>query len=420
MIEGAVRKWILPEYSNEVFAVKDVVLFLAFATYVTRRPQRMPKGPSLMVWVFWALIAISYAAIGGFTLENLIGLRYYLAPLPLLVIIPELIRTPEDLTQIAKWTVRIALPIGVLATVQYFSPPDSRINSYAWSVDEAGATFGLGDALQPDRARVTGTFSYISTYASFLTAAWVLAWLCLLHSKSRFDRWLSAIGLVLTSFNMGMNGSRLLLLTAVATGLPFSIALVRQLGSIRTQALALAVIFGVGYIGTSIFEPFALTAERGDMAEALERISGALLTPYTTLSEADLVGSGIGYTFGGLEQLGFRTSTPFDEINLDRIGVEVGVFGYAYLLFLKLFMLWKTVRAYMVVNSTHIRHWLMAALLIQLNSMWQIPFYNSVAAIFYFSAIGLVYWVEAQFGAVKRAVPPGLFQGTEPAWSSRR
>ena len=398
IVEGAIRKWILPEYSNEVFAVKDVILLLAFISYVGQRPVRMPKASDLAIWLFWALAVVVYAGIGGFSLVSLIGLRYYLAPLPLLLIIPELIRNPEDLDRAAVWAVRLAIPIGILGVIQYFSPPDSRLNSYAWSTEEIGSTFGVEGGLTPDRPRVTGTFSYISTYASFLSVVWVLGWLSALHSARKFDRRLAGFTLILVGFNMAMNGSRALLLVAAISGLPFAIALIRQLGTFRTQFIFAAFLATVVYVGESIFEPFALTADRGDAEEAATRVWGAVLTPYYTLSEIDLVGQGIGTTFGGFEQLGYRVSLAFDEINLDRVGIELGVVGYVFVLGLKLMMLVKTFAVYTRERSARLRHWALAALLIQLSTSWQIPIYNSIAAVFYFSAFGLVYWIQKEQG----------------------
>lgn len=396
IVEGAIRKWVLPEYSNQIFAIKDFILLAAFVAYIAQRPKRIPKASSLAIWIFWALMVIGFGAIGSFSLESLIGMRYYLAPLPLLVIVPELIRNPGDLDRAAAWAVRLAIPIGILGIVQYLSPSESRLNSYAWSTEEIGTTFGIGNSLSPDRARVTGTFSYISTYASFLSAVWVFAWISLLHSQRWSGRLLAGSSLILIAFNMAMNGSRSLLVIAAVSGIPFAIALVRQLGSFRSQVLFAVIVIATMYAGTNIFEPFVLTADRGDDQEAFERILGALFAPYVTLSIIDVIGNGIGSTFGGFELLGIRASTGFDEINLDRVGIELGIIGYSFLLVIKVLMVAKTLRAYLREPPGSLRHWALAALLIQVSTVWQIPFYNAVAAVFYFGAIGFIYWLEGE------------------------
>ena len=400
VVEGAIRKWVLPEYSNAAFLLKDIVLFTAFAVYLLQRRRNFPLSQDVAIWSIWALLVAGYAVIAGFSFESLVGLRYYLAPLPLVLLVPSLIQSSGDLERVAAWAVRLSVPIGILAVVQYFSPVDSPLNTYAWGGEE-GSSFGVEDEgffSGVARPRVTATFSYISTYAAFLSASWLLAWVSLLRGRSTVDRWLAGGALILTAFNMGMNGSRALLLVAIITGLPFLISLLKQLGNLRAQLVVMGLILAVATVGVSFFEPFALTAERGgDTEEVIERISGVLLTPYATLSEVPFFGAGIGSTFGGYEQLGYRDAVAgFDEINLDRVGVELGVVGYLLLLALKILMIAKAIRVYFRLPPGDLRYWALAALLIQLSSYWQIPFYNAVAAIYYFCAIGLVYWLDGE------------------------
>jgi hypothetical protein len=300
---------------------------------------------------------------------------------------------------LAAWAVRLSIPIGVLGIVQYLSSPDDPLNVYAWHGEQKSATFGLtlGELFSDQwRPRVTATFSYISTYASFLAVSWLLAWLSVLHGRRRVDRWIAGCGLVLIAFNMAMNGSRGLLIVAAVTAVPFAVALIRQLGMFRTQFLAVLGVLAIGYVGLSVLEPFALTASRADTEEATGRIAGQMLLPFATLAEVDFAGTGIGTTFGGYEQLGHGAIPKFDEVNLDRIGIEMGVPGYLYLVFVKILMIMKAFRVYRAARPVTLRRWALAALLVQISSVWHVPFYNSVAATVYFCAIGLVYWIEAE------------------------
>jgi hypothetical protein len=86
---------------------------------------------------------------------------------------------------------------------------------------------------------------------------------------------------------------------------------------LRTQVLAICAGLAVVYVGSMVFEPFALTAMRGDPEEALKRLIDALLMPYNVMSEVGL-GSGIGTMFAGLQDLGVQlVGEGFDE-GLDR------------------------------------------------------------------------------------------------------
>lgn len=420
VVEGAIRKWFLPELSNAVFALKDVMLASAFAAFALSGQTRLPKSQAMVLWVAWVALAMAHAVIAGFSLQAIIGLRYYLAPLPLIVIIPALIRDPDDLDRLASWAVWLTFPIGALAIAQYFSPLDSPLNTYAWGGDEVSSFGNEDDGYLTDspRARVTSTFSYISTYAAFLAASWLLAWLAVLRGKTAFDRWLAGAALLMIAFNMGMNGSRALVLVALLSGMPFAWMLLRKIGAVWGQVLVACLAAVVAYAGARIFEPFVLTVQRGDEAEALERIRGMLMTPLATLASVDFFGMGIGHTFGGFEQIGEQLIIEgFDEVNVDRIGIETGYVGYTLLLVIKFAMLAKSFGVHSRLRGHSLRPWALAALLIQFGSHWQIPFYNAVAAISYFSAIGLVYWLDERLRAGAVA---GYGAIAGPAWDRFR
>ena len=395
ILEGAVRKWLLPGYGTEVFLLKDVVLGFSFIAYVLQSDRRMPASGDFAIWMVWPVLVLIFAVIDGFSLPALVGMRYYLAPLPLLLLIPALLRRPEELDGFARWAVMSAFPIGLLAIVQYNSPLDSPINTYAWGA-EGISSFGIEDS-GIERARVTGTFSYISTFAAYLTGVWMLGWLWLLHAVRTRDRVVALSGLVVILVNMGMNGSRSLLLIALVTGIPFAFAFFRRLGFFRSQLVigAMVVAMGLAVSTVAIFEPVALTLERGDADEAAERIENTLFMPLMTLADVDWLGEGIGTTFGGYEQIGYRVSKPFDELRVDRVGIELGIMGYVFLIVAKIAMWWKTIRLVRDVRrDDRLRDWCIVALVIQLNPPWGIPFYNAIAAILYFAALGLVYWID--------------------------
>jgi hypothetical protein len=80
-------------------------------------------------------------------------------------------------------------------------------------------------------------------------------------------------------------------------------------------------------------------------------------------------------------------------------------------------MLAKSFGVYSRLRGQSLRPWALAALLIQFGSHWQIPFYNAVAAISYFSAIGLVYWLDERLRA---GVAAGYGAMAGPVWDRFR
>ena len=413
ILEGAVRKWLLPQYGSEVFVVKDLVLLTASVAYLLGR-YRPARTRDLWIWALWIGVVLALGLASGASIQTVVGLRYYLAPLPILLIVPALLRDVRDLDSFARWAVRLSFPIGLLAIIQYNSPVDSVLNTYAWGNEGGIATFGVESAdfeRTIEHARVTGTFSYISTFAAFLSAAWILAWLSLLHSRSRRDGVLAGLSLVLTFVNMGMNGSRSLLAFAAVTGVPLLFVFFSRHGLTRSRGFIVTVCVGIAVLlgAAAILRPAELTLERGDAEEGIDRAMNVLSMPIATLQDSTWAGEGLGSTFGGYEELGLAAVQGFDEIHVDRIGLELGLVGYAFMLLAKLIAFWRTFRLIGRAPKGPIRDWAAVALILQMNPPWSIPFYNSIAAIVYFAAVALVYWLDMQvdrlhvFDAARRA-----------------
>lgn len=396
VFEGALRKWILPEFQALIFSLKDLVLGAAFVAFILQQWRWTVRQEDLLPWFAWLGLIFVHLIGTGFSYEALVGLRYYLAPLPLILLVPSLLRRPEDLDRVAAWAVRIAIPICILAIVQYYSPLDSPINRYVWGDEDSVSSFGVESDIEFARPRVTATFSYISTFAAFLNAVWIFGWLSMLHARDGATRAIAGLGLVLIAFGMAMNGSRSLLLLAALTALPFAWATLRRLRSFTVQLSVLGALLAALFAGATVFEPFMLTVERGDAGEMAERVRGILLLPFTTVSTITWFGAGIGSTFGGFEQLGLQGSEGFDEVNLDRVGIELGVIGYVFSLALKALVVGKAIAVYFRAPTAELRHWCLSALMLYLGSNWQVPIYNAISATFFFAAVGLVYWIDAE------------------------
>lgn len=416
VLEGALRKWVWPEFSNELFALKDIILGFALVAWLgSRGSVRVALRPrEIGLWVGWLLLAVGYSVVDGFGVQSLIGLRYYLAPLPLLWLVPAMLRDLPDLNRFAVRYLWVALAIMALGTYQYLSPLESAINRYAWrsEVGELIAGFGLGEdsllGISQNRPRITGSFSFISPYAVYLQAVWLIAWVMLLQSTRRSERLFATVVLVAILVNIAMTGSRAPLLLSLVFAVPFAVMALRTFKGFWYQFSALAAFLAIPYLSVSLLsEPFQAVLERDEgAADAVIRILGALLTPLSTFAAMQAFGDGIGSSFGGFQELGRVTVavSSFDEIFHDRIGIELGVLGYVLVLVIKLTMITKAFLLSLEARTKRILYWAIAALCYQLSFGWQIPVYNSVAAIFYFSAIGLVYWLRAENEKVVREV----------------
>ena len=404
VLDGALRKWALPEYGAELFALKDVVLLVTFATFMSGKKHhfdRLALGNrhSLLIvtWIALCLISLTISSKG---LSNIIGLRYYLLPWLVATIMPAVMAGGEAITERRALALfLIALPIGILGAIKFGTSPDAAIKQYAGGslgtargavVDAAGA--GAARAA----ARVTGTFSFISTYAVFLQFVWLCGLALLLRQRSFWKIIGLGGGLALVFANMFMTGSRGVVLLSMLSTLPFAwlwlSETLREFGRVSGKFWAGVIFAAIALTTMPIL--FNAVIERNLAAEdAVERISGTLLMPIYTFSEGSMLGTGIGETFLGVGELrgaSGMTEMRYEEVIQDRVGVEFGVFGYAFFLFAKIWLVISAFKLYKGARTSYIKVWSLVSLVYQLQFIWQIPVYNAVASVFYFACVGAV------------------------------
>src|SRR5688572_29158035 len=159
VFEGALRKWFLPSFSNELFLLKDLLLGVAFVAYCSSR-EAVPRNRYLdptdnLIWIIWmSLFTISLFA-SGISVTSLGSYRYFIAVLPIVVLLPVALRGYDELQSVARIHLFLAIGVGLLGIVQFLSPADSVINVYVrqGSSSEAPsgvATFGDMDSAEFD------------------------------------------------------------------------------------------------------------------------------------------------------------------------------------------------------------------------------------------------------------------------------
>ncbi|MBI4913943.1 MAG: hypothetical protein HY823_14525 [Acidobacteria bacterium] len=410
VLEGALRKWLLPAFSNALFLVKDVIVLalvfvLGFRSWRPHapRPPAWSRGEALLL-AFWPLLFGGFALGGEEPLTTLLGLRYYLVMVPLAVALPLVVEDLGDLNRMAWRYLLMSLPVLTLGLIQFASPQDAFINRYAWrnAMTEDVALFFS------DRVRITGTFSYISPFAAYLQALFPVA-LALFAFGAHGSRRLF-LGLLAALFllEVAMTGSRATFLICLLTGGGFLLFILPQALRARGRGLSLAV----GFVLASTFlyqqqDVFLLLKERNEIAEDAEgRVKGVLYSPFRTLEEMPFSGEGIGSTFQGVRELSSRTErVVFAEVVHDRIGVETGFLGLVFVLLFKGVFLFRTTGLLWRMGQGPARAWAFASLAVQVSSLWSIPVYNSVAATFFFGAIGV-------YGLLRRLEKQGVLRGS--------
>ena len=396
LLEGAVRKWVFPGLSNEIFLVKDALLWGTFlnalgAMWSERRVRPAIRIVGAATFFFGALFLLT-----PISLSSAIGLRYYLSGLPLLALVPYLVGDTRDLERVAKWALLVTLPLLVLAVVQYQSPPGSPINRYVGGINVPDvAVFGVLAA--PDRARVTSTFSYISPYGAYLQTMCVVAWVALLVSTRR--QLLSAAMVALILGSMAFTGAR----GVAAYGLVVSVVLMGfGLWHGALSRIAGGILFGGALlVGLSPFflgdATDMLLARAGQTQDFPGRVAAFAVAPFTTFSDAELLGTGMGTTSvaaGEVLGTGADGEATFSELDHDRVGIELGVVAYSLLFGFKMILLAMTAALLLRPTTFTEKSWILGAFMVQILSGLVIPFHNTIANAAYLGAVGLSFWLR--------------------------
>jgi len=399
VLEGALRKWLLPSFSNELFLLKDLILLgvvVGFAGQgIFHRNFIQPvftRNESLLLCL-WFFFFLAYIPLSGFSVISIIGCRYYLIMIPVMLILPRVFSSLKDFNNLSRRYLWLAFFVSLLGIVQFFSPPDALVNRYAWG------NASMNVAQMGNKARITGTFSYISPYAFYLQLMFLVA--LAQFSLAERDRVRIPLGAIaaLLFINIVMTGSRAPFLISSILAIPFLFMAIKDMATRRGQFVSIfAAFLVIGLFFVQFGNTFSMLSDRNRGARDTEgRIMGALLTPFITLHDTSLVGAGLGATFMGVREInGSEEDTSFDEVNADRVGIEVGVFGYLFVLFFKLFFLGKSLALYWRSTDRTIKTWAFVVLGYQLSLLWSIPVYNSVASVFYFASIGLYVFLRKQ------------------------
>jgi hypothetical protein len=270
--------------------------------------------------------------------------------------------------------------------------------SYDADVEAAGTGFGTG---YYDLVRTSGTFSYISGYATFLSFVSFLAIGYNMARGWRLKKNISPIlALVLAVGAMFTTGSRGPVFTLIATGpiilwLAASNGLLSSRTAMRLCVLIPVLAFGALSISPRATEAFMARAGSGDSSYTLMRVFSPLDQTIEVLSDGPVLGFGIGATnnaafiiMGTTDQ--WWLHGLFVEDEMARVTEELGVIGLLLNYFLRCLIAAFSFRwgrsfkdpAYRALG-------IVLAVYLALGIASPIIF-NPTAALYYWGALGLV------------------------------
>ncbi len=345
IFEGALRKWLVPQFSAPLLIIRDPV---AIAIYVLAlRARLFPFNTyvvsltiiALLSWAAGIIVLSPFVALKTVLLITAYGVRSNFLHLPLIFIIPAVMDL-EDVKRVGWWTIVGMIPMGFLMALQFNASPESFLNRAA-GVGE-GMQLGAGGG----KIRPPGPFSFISGAVYYLSA--VAAFM--LHAvltRLPYKTWLLALAGGALLVGMGVSGSRstVLAVGVVVASLALIVfvrpALVGALG--RYIVLAAVVLWLISFLpvfqqGLGILsDRFAEGADSGDTTVVnglVTRVAGGFIEGIQVVTRTPLGGFGLGVgTNGGANFLVGHAEFLLAENEWSRILLESGpILGLAFLL----------------------------------------------------------------------------------------
>ena len=375
IVEGSIRKWLLPQFSQYIYFIRDPFLILAYA--IATQHGLWPRN-SLLFKVVVAMCGLGFvlvilqSAIGGASDTRFIlsvhGYRSYFLYVPLAFLVGAQFQRP-DLTRFYRLTLWLAIPIAVLVFFQFFSPQGAAINVGS-SSDENLQFRGLSTTAE--RTRPMGTFASGAAQQQFVATAWAIALALIISAGAR--RRVSMALLIPASAAVlvciGLSGSRgTMLQCGLSVGFALMVGVIGRGGALKGRAMVLTL----GLLAAAVLlyplvlpEGYAAFSERWNAADKAESKTFALgvfgralygLVDFVHLFDlVPLLGYGLGY--GSNASITLKAEVDgvmpgfLAESDFTRHMVDLGpVLGMLYIAFRVTLTAWLTA---MVLRVTRV------------------------------------------------------------------
>lgn len=357
IFEGALRKWIFPDYSAPLLLVRDpIAMLIIFEAY---RANKWPERWSVIIGVlaigFIALCVLQVVVGDNPWVAALYGLRSDLLPFPVAFIMAVNLDA-EDLRRFGVCSLWLMLPEAALEVAQYIAPPSSILNVGAY---KGAAQIGYVG----EHVRASGTFSFVVGPASYgpMVGAFILNGLVQEKFAQKWLLWAAAFALILT---IPVCGSRTLLVQSAAVVACAALAAflgVSQLVKSLRILIPLLLVFSLATFLPVFSESSRNFGERIQGASAVEgkgsferAIAHRTVVPlWLRLEETDFsshpIGQGMGRGAAAIAKLQGKIEFTAGESEIDRSVFELGPFpGLAFTIFrfgLALLVLRKAITA---------------------------------------------------------------------------
>ena len=403
VLEGALRKWVLPQASQLIYFLKDFILIGAYLRFFYLERSWRPPLPykNLILSVVgisfvWGIFQAFNPSLGS-PIIGIFGLKNYYLYIPLMWLVASLFETEADLYRFLRSYMLLLIPVCLLAIAQFFSPPTSPLNVYAWDEADMGIAVGAGG-----QVRVTGTFSYLAGYSTYLGLCLCLLLPLLTQKQPRLWQWATIAELSLLVITAFMTASRGLILTCILMlvgflGLQVTSGFSTLFDNLRKLVFPIAVACGVAF--WQFYEAIdAFWLRVVSNQDVGNRVTGSFTEVLANVQYKGLDGYGIGSTFQANPMLRSLLGLPpgefipvYYESEMGRIALEIGPFGFFFWYGLKLLLLGLLGLTYLKLKRPLLRQLALSAFLLQAISFNGQLVYNHTANLFQWFLYGFIF-----------------------------
>jgi len=365
LVEGALRKWVVPELSNPLLIVRDpVALGIYFFAMRGRVFPRNSWTVALAVIATLTLLA-TFAQLLPYIPPKMIALvagygvhaNYF--HLPLIFVMARVLR-PQDLRKFGWWILLLLIPMSILLVAQFRAAPDAFVNRTAGGEGEM-MTAAMG------KVRTAGPFSFvIGVVAYYSLATGYLIWGVL--TKGTYKNWLLMAAGIALIIGIAVSGSRSVVAACAVVVASLLVVIVLRPKMINRFVQVLIVVLVLAFVvsRTPIFKEGmrVITTRFTEVAEASEqtvagnvvsRLWSSFSEGFYVLTKAPLLGYGLGIgTNAGAKLLTGHALFLLTEDEWSRVFLESGpVLGVAYILWrciLALGIGWLCLRSVLLGN----------------------------------------------------------------------
>jgi hypothetical protein len=357
-LEGLGRRYLPQIPAVAFYFLKDLVLLYGYFRYrpppsVVRSVRYLYRGFGIVVvaGMAWTVIELFNPEQESFLL-GLIGLRAYwlwwLAP----GVIAGMLQNSKLKRRAIYALGLMALGIAILAAFQFSSPADSNLNLYTVKDGEEIHSSDMAVVYSTGRARVAGTFTFLSGFVAFtLTIPTLLLSLGLEVREVRL-RSVALVAALAVAATLPMSGSR----GSVLIGAAVLVLTMWTGGLFFTRVGRRIVIAGVAAAILSVvaFPDALLGVESrfGDTEETTGRFMEiATYLPPVALAVDDYPLAGIGTGMQQNARYSFNLVSQWQqEGEIERYLTELGPVGFLLIWIAKLGLVFALLRAYAILK----------------------------------------------------------------------